>query len=156
MVMTLRLRLRLLLWPRLIPTCKSFTIDRCSVLARSGIHCASKRVQPVVWGIVSCSKNTLHSPAPIDHSLQHNIIRHSLQHNSQGQCSSTMTNWFRSGLSCETQLVEAVHNWAASMNKCHQTDLILLDFSKALDCVPHHGINDSFTTMESQDLRSIG
>ena len=26
---------------------------------------------------------------------------------------------------------------AASMNKCHQTDLILLDFSKAFDCVPH-------------------
>ena len=41
------------------------------------------------------------------------------------------------GLSCETQLVEAVHDWAASMNKRHQTDLILLDFSKAFDCVPH-------------------
>ena len=33
--------------------------------------------------------------------------------------------------------MEAVHDWAASMNKCHQTDLILLDFSKAFDCVPH-------------------
>ena len=63
MVMTLRLGLRVLLWPRLIPTCKPFTIDICSVLARSGFHCASKRIQPVVWGIVSCSKNTLHCPA---------------------------------------------------------------------------------------------
>ena len=44
---------------------------------------------------------------------------------------------FRSGLSCETQLVEAVLDWAASMNKCHHTDLIILDFSKAFDCVPH-------------------
>ena len=44
---------------------------------------------------------------------------------------------FRSGLSCETQLVEAVHDWAASMNKCYQTDVILPDFSKAFDCVPH-------------------
>ena len=44
---------------------------------------------------------------------------------------------FRSGLSCETQLVEAAHDLAASMNKRHQTDLILLDFSKAFDCVPH-------------------
>ena len=33
--------------------------------------------------------------------------------------------------------MEAVHDWAASMNKRHQTDLILLDFSKAFDCVPH-------------------
>ena len=32
--------------------------------------------------------------------------------------------------------MEAVHDWAASMNKCHQTDLILLDFSKAFGCVP--------------------
>ena len=33
--------------------------------------------------------------------------------------------------------MEAAHDWAASMNKRHQTDLILLDFSKAFDCVPH-------------------
>ena len=44
---------------------------------------------------------------------------------------------FRSGHSCETQLVEAVHDWSASMNKRHQTDLILPDLSKAFDCVPH-------------------
>ena len=58
---------------------------------------------------------------------------------------------FRSGLSCETQLVETVYDWAASMNKCHQTDLILLDFSK-----PTNDSFTNFTTMESQDLRSIG
>ena len=34
-------------------------------------------------------------------------------------------------------IVEAAHDWAASMNKRHQTDIILLDFSKAFDCVPH-------------------
>ena len=45
---------------------------------------------------------------------------------------------------------------AASMNKCHQTDLILLGFSKAFDCVPHQRLFTNFTTMESQDLRSIG
>ena len=58
---------------------------------------------------------------------------------------------FRSGLSCETQLVETVYDWAASMNKCHQTDLILLDFSK-----PTNDSFTNFTSMESQDLRSIG
>ena len=54
---------------------------------------------------------------------------------------------FRSGLSYDTHIVEAVHDWAASMNKRHQTDLILLDFSKALDCVPHqrllHKLNNN-------------
>ena len=28
-------------------------------------------------------------------------------------------------------------SWAASMYTCHETDLIQLDFSTAIDCVPH-------------------
>ena len=55
----------------------------------------------------------------------------------QKQYYSSRQHGFRSGLCCETQLVKAVHDWAASMNKCHQTDLILLYFSKAFNCVPH-------------------
>jgi hypothetical protein len=39
--------------------------------------------------------------------------------------------------SCETQLISAIHDWAKSINHTKQTDLILLDFSKAFDSVPH-------------------
>ena len=44
---------------------------------------------------------------------------------------------FRKGLSCETQLVGTIQDWASSINSKGQTDVILLDFSKAFDKVSH-------------------
>jgi len=56
----------------------------------------------------------------------------------------------KTGLSCQTQLVEAVHDWASSMNKNKQTDILLLDFSKAFDTVPHKRfLNNNKNTMAS-------
>ena len=45
---------------------------------------------------------------------------------------------FRQNFSCETQLVSTINDWAKSINQRTQTDVILLDFSKAFDSVPHH------------------
>ena len=42
-----------------------------------------------------------------------------------------------SGLSCDTQLITAVHDWADTLNRKCQVDLVLLDFSKAFDRVAH-------------------
>ena len=69
--------------------------------------------------------------------MEHIVLSHMWKHLNRNNIILPHQHGFRSGLSCETQLVEAVHDWAASMNKCHQTDLILLDLSKAVDCVPH-------------------
>ncbi|CAB3990480.1 RNA-directed DNA polymerase from mobile element jockey-like, partial [Paramuricea clavata] len=44
---------------------------------------------------------------------------------------------FRKLFSCETQLITAINDWAKSINQKKQTDVILLDFSKAFDSVPH-------------------
>jgi len=44
---------------------------------------------------------------------------------------------FRARLSCETQLVEAVHDWSSVLDRSGQVDIALLDFSKAFDKVPH-------------------
>lgn len=44
---------------------------------------------------------------------------------------------FRSGLSTITQLTEVVHDLALSINNRSQIDMILLDLSKAFDCVSH-------------------
>ena len=44
---------------------------------------------------------------------------------------------FRKLHSCETQLLEAVNDLAYTLNRGDQTDLVLLDFSKAFDKVSH-------------------
>ena len=60
-----------------------------------------------------------------DHLNKHNII-------------TNRQHGFRKGMSCETQLIEALHDWTEIMNQGQgQIDVILLDFSKAFDTVPH-------------------
>lgn len=44
---------------------------------------------------------------------------------------------FRRGLSTITQLTEVIHDLALGIDNRSQTDIILLDFSKAFDCVCH-------------------
>ena len=44
---------------------------------------------------------------------------------------------FRKRLSCETQLISSIQDWASSIDSKRQTDIILLDFSKAFDNVSH-------------------
>ena len=60
-----------------------------------------------------------------DHLHKHNIIT-SNQH------------VFRKSMSCETQLIQATFDWTTILNKGQgQIDVILLDFSKAFDVIPH-------------------
>jgi hypothetical protein len=44
---------------------------------------------------------------------------------------------FRHSRSCETQLLSFVQELAANSDKNIQTDLIIMDFAKAFDKVPH-------------------
>ena len=44
---------------------------------------------------------------------------------------------FRSNRSCETQLINTTEHLTCSINNRNQTDLLILDFSKALDTVVH-------------------
>jgi hypothetical protein len=41
-------------------------------------------------------------------------------------------------MSCESQLIITIDALAKSLAKGEQVDVILLDFSKAFDKVPHH------------------
>ena len=61
----------------------------------------------------------------IGRHLDENSILHPNQHG------------FRKRLSCETQLIGAIQDWSSSINNKLQTDVILLDFSKAFDKVSH-------------------
>jgi hypothetical protein len=46
-------------------------------------------------------------------------------------------NGFRHNRSCETQLLSFIQELSETDNKDIQTDLIMMDFAKAFDKVPH-------------------
>ena len=48
---------------------------------------------------------------------------------------------FRSGYSCETQLITTMHDLFESYAAGKQTDVAILDFSKAFDMVPHNKLH---------------
>ena len=68
-----------------------------------------------------------------EHILHCVVICHLPAHN----ILSDAQHGFRSQRSCDTQLLLTFHGLAKGLDEKHQIDLILLDFSKAFDKVPH-------------------
>jgi len=50
---------------------------------------------------------------------------------------TTRQHGFRTGHSCETQLVHAINDWAKALDHGYRSDVAISDFSKAYDSVPH-------------------
>ena len=69
--------------------------------------------------------------------LEHIILSHMAKHLFLNNILIDQQHRFREKFSCETQLISAIHDWAKGINFRSQTDVILLDFSKAFDSVPH-------------------
>ena len=69
--------------------------------------------------------------------MEHIVHSHIMNHFDYGNILSTTQHGFRKHRSCETQLIQTVHDIAKSINNCEQIDSILLDFSKAFDKVCH-------------------
>ena len=57
------------------------------------------------------------------------------------QILTNLQHGFRSGRSCETQLITTTHDLLSSFNSKSQIDVAILDFSKAFDTVPHAGLH---------------
>jgi len=69
--------------------------------------------------------------------LEHIIYSHMVSHFNSNQILSDIQHGFRQGRSCETQLLLTINDLAKNLDKNLQTDVILLDFSKAFDRVSH-------------------
>ena len=69
--------------------------------------------------------------------FEHIILSHTSKHLARHHILIDNQHGFRQKLSCETQLIQAVDDWAKNINSKHQTDVIMLDFSKAFDRVDH-------------------
>lgn len=69
--------------------------------------------------------------------MEHIILSHVAKHLASNKIIIDEQHGFRERLSCETQLIQATHDWAEVLNRGGQTDILFLDFSKAFDKVPH-------------------
>ena len=73
--------------------------------------------------------------------FEHIICKHILAHLEDYKILTDLQHGFRSGRSCETQLVTIFQDLAQMHNKKgNQIDIAVLDFSKAFDTVPHDGL----------------
>ena len=70
-------------------------------------------------------------------TLEHIICKHTLNHLEKNKIISPLQHGFRNGHSCESQLILTMHDIMQNFDSKQQTDLVILDFSKAFDAVPH-------------------
>ena len=105
---------------------------------------------PPDWlqGNISCAfkKGNRHAPenyCPISLTsvpckiLDHIICCHILSHLETHNILTNLNHGFRTGFSCETQLLTTIHDFLTSFDSSKQVDIAILDFSKAFDTVPH-------------------
>ena len=69
--------------------------------------------------------------------MEHVVLSHMAKHLAKHNILLDSQHGFREKLSTQTQLITSVHDWATTLNNRGQCDLVLLDFSKAFDMVPH-------------------
>ena len=69
----------------------------------------------------------------LEHIIHSNIMCHFDEHN----VLNNKQHGFRKGRSCETQLALTVNDLAGILDNKGQVDVIITDFSKAFDLVPH-------------------
>ena len=69
--------------------------------------------------------------------LEHLIVKHILSHADTHNILYPLQHGFRTGRSCETQLLEFIDDVTLNMENGKQTDILVMDFSKAFDKVSH-------------------
>ena len=74
---------------------------------------------------------------PLSSGLEHINLSHMAKHLFLNNILFDQQHGFREKFSCETQLISAIHDWVKGINFRSQTDVIVLDFSKPFDSVPH-------------------
>lgn len=72
--------------------------------------------------------------------MEHIVVSSIMSHFESHHILNGFQHGFRRFHSCETQLVGFINNVAKEMQNGGQTDVIVMDFSKAFDKVPHNEI----------------
>ena len=106
-----------------LPT--DWTNANISPIYKKGDKHAAENYRPVSLTSVTCKL------------LEHIICSHILKHTDRHRILSPLNHGFRAGHSCETQLLTTLEDFTKNFDKNIQTDIAILDFSKAFDTVPH-------------------
>ena len=89
----------------------------------------------------SCSSPSNYRPNSLTFvlckTLEHIIYSNIMSHLDKHSLLSPLQHGFRKSLSCESELILTLHDLTSNFDHKLQTDLILLDFSKTFDSVPH-------------------
>ena len=110
-------------------------METCEV-AQYVVH-ISKNVYIVQYSTI-INRNILYLNTCIScKMMEHVVLSHINKHLTVNNVITSFQHGFRQGLSCISQLILATHDWATVLNNCGQTDVLLLDFSKAFDKVSH-------------------
>jgi hypothetical protein len=78
--------------------------------------------------------------------LEYITCRHVLKHLERNKILTPLQHGFRNGHSCESQLIITMHDNMKSFDIKNQVDLVILDFNKAFDTVPHHKLLHKLTS----------
>ena len=112
------------------------------IYKKSNVH-LPENYHPVSLTSVSCKL------------LEHIICKHLSNHLEKNNILTKLNHSFRSGFSCETQLFVTLNDFLKANDQGLQTYVIILDFSKVFDTVPHkellhklkhYGVNGKYTT----------
>jgi hypothetical protein len=95
-----------------------------SVFKKGDKH-LSENYRPISLTCISCK------------ILEHIICRHLMKHLEDNNILTTLNHGFRSGYSCESQLIVTMDDLLQAYDKNTQVDCAILDFSKAFDTVLH-------------------
>ena len=110
-----------------LPT--EWTQANVAPILKKGSKLQAVNYRPVSWTCITCKL------------FEHIICKHILAHLEDHKILTDLQHGIRSGRSCETQLVTTFQDLAQMPNKKgSQIDIAVLDFSKALDTVPHDGL----------------
>ncbi len=96
-----------------------------SPIFKKGDRIKPSNYRPVSLTSVSCKV--------MEHVVHSNIM----QHLDRYDILTDQQHGFRRNRSCESQLILTTNDLASALDKRQQTDVIIMDFSKAFDVVPH-------------------
>ena len=77
--------------------------------------------------------------------MEHIVLSHMAKHLNSHRILIDDQHGFRERLSTVTQLINSTNDWSETLNKKGQTDVILLDFSKAFDKVSHQHLSNKLS-----------